>query len=194
MGEAGNGFPPMFAGSTAARIPAEFGAAALRAPLQGAACTVPPREDAQPHPKAPGFPWQLPEHPACCCGAGRGAQHRPRWGGTFWHHSPAPCNLGQPFRGAALPGAGSDFGHGAVPAALSAARGALRFACLPSGLVKRARMPAWLLQAKGKKNIFFCPSPSPSQLGSRKLPLSSGRSVPSACQRPARPEAPKQGW
>lgn len=146
-----------------------FGAAALRAPPQGAACTVPPRKDAQLHPKAPGFPWQLPEHPGCKCGAGRGAQQlgiTPRDLSTF--PSLPRAIRGSPLGGGgvALPGAGSAFGHGAVLAGVSVCSSGVPrgFGCLPSGLFKRARTRAWLDEKK--KRFLRARLPSPSRLGS----------------------------
>lgn len=176
---------PLFAGSPGARIPVEFwGCSPPRA-----ACTVPPRKDARLHPKAPGFPWQLPEHPGCKCGAGRGAQQlgiTPRDLSTF-------PSLPRAIRGSPL---GVGFARSGF--SVWTRRGARGCLCLQLGGAPRFRVPSvWFIQAcedarlarRKKKRFLRARLPSPSRLGSRKLPLSLGRSLPPASRWPSRPEA-----
>jgi len=78
-----------------AKVPGSLSSRGMQPPepttAQPGTCLHPPAPaaalgDAQLHPKAPRLPWQLPEHPRCCC--------RELWGPArrCLRCSPCPCS------------------------------------------------------------------------------------------------------
>lgn len=140
-------------------------------------------------PKLPGFHGNSPSIQAANAVLGGGLSSLASPPVTFRHFLPYPVQFG-----AALWGGG--FARSGF--SVWARRGARGCLCLQLGGAPRFWVPSvWFIQAcedarlarRKKKRFLRARLPSPSRLGSRKLPLSLGRSLPPASRWPSRPEA-----